>query len=40
MSREYITRVLAGSCSGSTFNLLCYFFATILAFLYVNKATI
>jgi hypothetical protein len=33
MSREYITRVCAGSCSASTFILLCYFFTSILAFL-------
>ena len=33
MSREYITQVCAGSCSASTFILLCYFSRTILAFL-------
>ena len=33
MSREYITQGCAGSCSASTFILLCYFLAPILAFL-------
>src|SRR5215510_12686835 len=33
MNREYITQVLNGSCSASTFILLCYFFGSVLAFL-------
>ena len=39
MSREYITQVSPGSCSGSTFNLGCYFFSRVLAYLYETKMT-
>lgn len=40
MNRKYITQVTAGSCSGSTINLRCYFSSRVLAYIYVNNMSI